>query len=114
MPNRKRRRLLELETAAVAGMESLVRFLIRDDFNDTVAAGSVNGTLATPGGNGTAAQNTRTATDTGSKNNVGSGVLDFATGATANDAVWWGLITRAAGQILVAKITPADTAGIAQ
>jgi len=82
-----------------------IRWLLKDDFTDTVAAGSVNGTLATPIGGA------RTATDTNSKISVGSGVLNFATGEGVNDGVWWPSSARVVGRLLVAKITPADTSG---
>ena len=82
-------------------------WLLNDNFNDTVAAGSVDDTVATPG------PGVRdVVTDTNSKISVGSGVLDFATGAAANDGVWRTVQTRAAGRVYVAKITPADANGI--
>jgi hypothetical protein len=80
-------------------------FILADEFTDTVAAGSVNGTAATPTGGA------RTATDANSKINVGSGVLSFATGVLTNDGVWWPSSARTAGRAIIAKITPADTSG---
>src|SRR3990172_2961409 len=82
-----------------------VRWLLKDDFNDTVAAGSVNGTLATPTGGA------RTGVDTNSKISVGSGVLNFATGEATNDGVWYSQRTRIAGRALVCKVTPSNTSG---
>ena len=83
-----------------------IRWLLRDDFNDTLAAGSVNGTPATPG------TGTRVIVDTGTKISIGSGLLNFATGATANDGLWLDVITRTAGRLMVTQLTPADTSGI--
>jgi hypothetical protein len=81
------------------------KFLLRDEFTDTVAGGAVNATLATPFGGA------RTAVDTNLKISVGSGVLNFATGEVANDGVWWPIRTRTAGRVLLTKITPANTTG---
>lgn len=53
---------------------STINWLVRDEFTDTRAAGSVNGTPATPG------PGTRTVTDTENKLSVGSGVLSFSGG----------------------------------
>lgn len=74
-------------------------WLIRDEFTDTRAAGSVNGTAATPG------PGTRTVTDTGNLVSVGSGVL--ATVAPASPGIdprtLYGAITRTTGLCLVAR-----------
>jgi hypothetical protein len=75
-----------------------VRYLLRDDFSDTLAAGAVNGTPATPG------PGTRTVVDTNSKITVGSGTLNFATGEATNDGIRYGIQTRSAGKVLVAKL----------
>lgn len=88
----------------LGGTPSLYSF--HDEFNDTRAPGALNGTPATPGvGN-------RVVIDTNNKVSIGSGVLNFATGAAANDGVWEKLFTREVGKMLLAKITPANTAGI--
>lgn len=81
-----------------------VVYLLRDDFGDTVAAGSVNGTTATPTGG------TRVVSDTNNKLSIGSGVANFATGGSAamNPAMWYAQITRAAGRALVIQVTPAS------
>jgi hypothetical protein len=91
-----------------------IPYLLRDDFTDTAAGGSVNGTLATPGGTGTTAQKTRTVTDGNNKLSVGSGVLDFATGGVnvGNPGLWYGVVTRAAGRVCVARVTHATNSYI--
>lgn len=81
-----------------------ISFLLRDEFWDVRAAGSVDATPATPG------PGTRAVTDTNSKISVGSGVLDFATGEAVGDGIWWDQQTRAAGLVGIAKLT--HTSGI--
>ena len=76
--------------------------LLRDEFAGVVNAGLVNGTLATDG------KNLRTVTDTGSKISIASGVLNFATGETANDAVWYPTTARTAGRVLLARIVASE------
>ena len=77
-------------------------WLIRDEFTDTVAAGSVNGTAATPGpGN-------RAVTDTESKLSVGSGVMTISGGKASPSPSDPKLIfsaTRAAGLAFVSNFT---------
>lgn len=73
-------------------------YLLRDEFSDTVPAGSVNGTLATPSGQ------TRAVVDTNSKFSVGSGVFNVATGAATDDNLHYDSYTREAGRILISKI----------
>lgn len=80
--------------------------LLLDEFPGTLAAGFINGTYAILG------PGTRAVTDTNSKISIGSGVLNFATGAAANDGIWYDLFARTPGRMLFAQITPADTAGI--
>lgn len=107
-------KLEELTLMALLGDKKNI-YLLDDRYSgETIPAGSVNGTLATPGGTGSAAQNTRTPLDTNSKISVGSGVLDFATGAAVNDALWYGLFTRAAGRLMVAKMILADVTSTPQ
>lgn len=78
-------------------------YLLQDDYTDTVAAGSVNGTSATPtGGN-------RTVTDASSKISVGSGVLSSAGGASCNIA--YSAQTRAAGKVVITQITSSSANG---
>jgi len=100
MPYPQRRRLL------LSGGDEVL-YLLRDEFTDTLAAGSVNGTPATPTGGA------RTVVDTNSKISVAASVLSFATGAVANDGVWWSVNSRTAGRLLLARVTPSDTNGIA-
>ena len=88
-------------------LHSRIAYLLRDEFSDTLAAGSVNGTPAIPG------PGTRVVTDVANKISIGSGVLDFATGEVPNDALWLDAVTRLAGKLICYQITPADTDGIA-
>lgn len=78
-------------------------YLIRDDFTDTLAAGSVNGTAATPG------PGTRTVVDSTSVLSVGGGVLDVSGGITAqgDPGIWYDAVTRAAGRLFIIRTTPA-------
>jgi hypothetical protein len=88
------------------GSVASVTYLLRDDFNYDLAAGSVNGTAAVPG------PGTRVVVDTNNKISVGSGFLDFATGAVINDGLWLdNAQARTAGRFLVAKMTLANTDG---
>jgi len=82
-----------------------IHWLLKDDFNDTVAAGAVNGTLATPIGG------TRTVTDVNSKLSIGSGLANFATGGagTGDPGIWYPVITRVAGRLCVAKVSGTNT-----
>lgn len=81
-------------------------WIIRDDYNDTVAAGAVNGTTATPTGG------TRTAADTNSKMSIGSGVLSIATGGagSGDPALRYASAARGAGKFCVFEATPAGGA----
>jgi hypothetical protein len=81
-----------------------IRYLLRDDFSDTRAAGAVNGTASTPG------PGTRTVTDTGNDLSITGGNLVIAGGASA-----WGdpdlrldSIARVAGRILVSEFNHAS------
>jgi len=78
-------------------------FLLQDDFTDTRAAGSVNGTLATPGGTGTAAQRTRTVVDSANHLSIGGGncVIDGGTGVQGDPGQWHGGFTRTAGRMMI-------------
>lgn len=82
-------------------------YLLDDEFSDTLAAGAVNGTPATPG------PGTRVAvdSDTPKHMSIGSGVLSIAphtTPAWGDPGLWYGVMTRAAGQVLTAKIIPTE------
>lgn len=77
-----------------------IQYLLRDEFRDTRAAGSVNSTAATPG------PGTRTVVDTdGDALSVGSGVLQFANpNSTSGDpGIWYPAQTRAAGLVFICK-----------
>lgn len=89
----------------VPAMFGGVSYELRDDFSMDVAAGSVNGTDAAPG------PGSRVVVDTNDKISISSGLLNFAAGETANDGLWLDAITRAAGRIIMAEITFADTNG---
>jgi len=76
------------------------RWILRDDFLDTVLAGSVDGTQATPTGGA------RTASDLNTKISIGSGVADFATGSQVNtSSIRWNVpAIRSVGRSGFAKI----------
>lgn len=83
-----------------------IAFLLDDRFKDTRAAGAVHGTPATPGPGGP-----RAVTDTDSKLSIGSGVVSLAphsTPAWGDPGLWYGVVTRATGRVLVAQITPSS------
>lgn len=72
-----------------------VKYLLRDEFTDTRAAGAVNGTPATPG------PGTRVVVDTGSKLSIGSGVASFTPAASMGDpGLWYAALSRVAGLVL--------------
>ena len=77
---------------------SLNTVLLRDEFSDTVAAGSVNGTTATDGAS------TRTAVDTGNRISVSTGKLHI-TGASLyyDPVIHYPIIGRTSGVILIAS-----------
>ena len=84
---------------------SLDIVLLRDEFSDVVAAGSVNGTTATDG-------SLRTATDTESKASISSGSLHLAsrTSATFGDpGVWYPVVNRSVGLVAYAVVVPTLT-----
>lgn len=91
------------------GLYNNIVWLLRDDFNDVLAAGSVNGTLATPG------PGTRTVTDAENKYSIGSGVLNSAGGKVApaigDPGLWYSAQTRAAGKIFIFDVTPTLSGG---
>lgn len=82
-------------------------YQLYDAFLDTLAAGAVNGTLATPPRTVRAVGATRTVTDTESKLSIAGGALTFAGGkaspAWGDPAIWWSAaMTRLAGRALLA------------
>lgn len=88
-----------------AGPSTGLRWLLRDEFTDTRAAGSVNGTPATPGGIGGAALNTRTAIDSGNKLSIAGGVAHFVNATTIGDpGLWYGAITRIPGRMAIFSV----------
>lgn len=91
--------------------KSGIRYLLDDEYHDTRAAGSVNGTLPTPGP-GVA----RVANDVdGDALSVGSGVLSFANpnASWGNPGLWYGGITREAGRVLVIAVNVASGSPLA-
>jgi len=94
-----RQRLILFDLAAPA-------YLLRDNFDDVLAAGSVNGMPARPG------PGTRTVTDAESKLSLSGGVLSISGGKAApaygDPGLWYGAIARAAGRVLLGKLTIAD------
>lgn len=90
-----------------------VRYLLRDDFTDTRAAGAVNGTPPTPGPGGN-----RAAVETDGQFTIGSGVLAYTAQATPtvkDQALYNSLaVVRAAGRVLLISQQAANmTAGYA-
>jgi hypothetical protein len=78
-----------------------IRYLLNDSFNDTLAAGSVNGTAATPG------PGTRSVADSGSNVNVSSGNLNIVAGNNTYNGnyIRYQSIARAAGKIGAIEFT---------
>jgi hypothetical protein len=91
---------------ALLGAPSVLAYLLRDEFTDTLTAGNVNGTAATPG------PGTRTVVDTDNKLSISSGALqlDIKT-ANGDPRIHYGSIARAAGRLLVAEMTNAAENG---
>jgi hypothetical protein len=80
-----------------------ISYLLRDDFNDTRAAGAVNGTLATPGGTGTIAQRTRTVNDSLGNLALSGGNLVISNHIGGGDpGIWYGAFTRTPGLMFIA------------
>ena len=79
-------------------------YLLRDEFTDTLTAGNVNGTAATPG------PGTRAVVDTGSELSLSGGDMVFG-GITgeADPGMRYGAITRVAGIPLILEFTAGGT-----
>lgn len=87
-----------------------IRWLLRDEFSDTRAAGAVNGTPATPG------PGTRVATDTdGDALSISGGLMRFANpnDAYGDPGLWYASQVRVAGRLLLASVDVAATNKIA-
>lgn len=83
-----------------------IKWLLNDSFNDTLTAGNVHGTAATPG------PGTRTVVDTDTDGvSVGSGVITHANpnGGHGDPGYWLSAVTRAAGRLMVSEISIAHT-----
>ena len=90
-----------LASAAMGGCS--VTYLLRDEFTDTLAAGLVNGTSATPG------PGTRTVVDMdGDALSIGSGVASFANpnNMYGNPGLWYDACTRTTGIAVLACHQP--------
>jgi len=87
-------------------------YQLYDAFLGTLAAGAVNGTLATPPRTVKAVGATRTVTDTEGKLSVAGGVLTFAGGkaspAWGDPGIWYGAQARMAGRMLLVTLTIVD------
>lgn len=81
-----------------------IKWLLRDEFTVDVAAGSVNGSVATPIGSN------RVATDASNNLSVTGGQLVNAGGAAGIPAMRYALETRTAGNAILARITPSSGA----
>jgi len=93
-------------TAAVQLSVVSSAFAMYDEFSDTLAAGSVNGTTATDG------VSVRTVTDANSKLSLpGTGVASFATGGVGagNPGIWYPGVARGAGKALIGKLAGTNT-----
>jgi len=81
-----------------------IRWLLRDEFSDTRAAGAVNGTPATPG------PGTRAIVDTGNLVSVASGWLEMEDSNSGTDPLFaLNAVTRVAGRTMLARINPNST-----
>jgi len=85
----------------LAGWSDAQSYIIKDEFTDTRAGGSVNGTSATPTGG------LRSVTDTNSKLSIGGGSLIFTTGGVAagDPGLRYSSMSRTPGRIIYGKIT---------
>lgn len=79
----------------VLGLEQIL-YLLRDDFDDTLAAGAVDGTPAVPG------PGTRAVVDGGSKLSLSGGNLVYQRDGSNDPGLWLDAVTRAAGVLMVA------------
>jgi len=70
-------------------------YLLDDEFTDTLAAGSVDGTLATDG------VNLRTVVDTASKLSLAGGKLVATGDGNGDPGIWYPATTRIAGRVLL-------------
>jgi len=79
-----------------------IKWLLRDEFTDTRAAGAVNGTPATPG---PGTRDVVIDTD-GDALSIAGGSLVFANpnGAYGDPGIWYGAMTRTAGRVLLSKV----------
>lgn len=94
-------KIILLGSKVSAGYRSK-NYTLFDTYTAALAAGSVNTTSAEPVGGA------RSVTDTNSKISITGGVLNFATGAVANDGVWYSALARQAGRTLLASMILAN------
>jgi len=89
-----------IRNLAVLFPHGVIRWLLRDEFSDTLAAGAVNGTPATPG------PGTRVVVDTGNKVSISGGEYVFAgTSVTpwADPRIYYDAVVRVAGRLMVTR-----------
>lgn len=87
--------------------KSGIPYLLHDEFTTDLATGSVNGTLAEPGGMGTTAQKTRTVIDSDNGLSIISGKAlsnGKVAAAYGDPGLWYGAITRAAGVLMLGEM----------
>ena len=95
-----------IRNLAVLFPRGVIRWLLRDEFSDTRAAGAVDGTPATPG------PGTRTVQDPDGVVSISGGNYVSAGGSTVfAQNIYYPAITRVAGTVLVAIKTSTLTAG---
>lgn len=91
---------------ALLGVSS-EKFILRDDFSDTRAAGAVNGTPATPG------PGTRTVVDTANNMSIGSGVAILAGKNSWGDPGYWlDPVVRTVGRFVIGKVAVPTTGNV--
>lgn len=101
-------RLLMLRHAGMAVTGGGIRYLLRDDFDDTRAAGAVDATPATPG------PGTRAVVDTNSIISTSGGVLVVNGTPAINDRYVLDGVARAAGKVLTVKLPEVTSVGSTQ
>jgi len=96
-----------IRNLAVLFPRGVIRWLLRDEFSDTRAAGAVDGTPATPG------PGTRTVQDPDGVVSISGGNYVSAGGSTVfAQNIYYPAITRVAGTVLVAIKTSTLPGGI--
>jgi len=87
---------------SVQALRQPVRYIIRDEFTTAIVAGSIEGTLATPG------PGTRKVIDTGVALSIANGRCKASTvAASGNPGLWYGSHSRKTGLAMLAKMESA-------